>query len=286
MIARRCFWLIPAIACACTFAASAAETHEWQIMRNCQLVDNPANDGDSVHVLFDNKQYIFRLYFVDAPETGDVPASRLTEQAEYFGVTVPEVIEIGRHATAFTREKLSEPFTVLTRGASAMGRSRSERLYGFVETKDGDLGEQLVRNGLARVHGTKVVPPGLSGAREEEETLRQFEDAAKHEKIGGWGIAVDRLKVRAETVPKSFHFFDLSPTGQDEKPAPAKGKAAEPGKLDINTATAEQLESVPGIGAATAQRIIAARPFGSADDLRKVPGIGEKKYGVMRPYFQ
>jgi competence protein ComEA len=65
----------------------------------------------------------------------------------------------------------------------------------------------------------------------------------------------------------------------------AKEKA-QPGKIDINTATEKELRTVPGIGPVMAAHIIAARPFRSADDLRKVSGIGEKKYAQMRPYFQ
>jgi len=43
---------------------------------------------------------------------------------------------------------------------------------------------------------------------------------------------------------------------------------------------------VPGIGHVMAARIIAARPFQSADDLKRVSGIGDKKYARIRPYFQ
>ena len=40
------------------------------------------NDGDSFHVLLpDQKEVIFRLYFVDAPEEERVYADRITEQA-------------------------------------------------------------------------------------------------------------------------------------------------------------------------------------------------------------
>jgi len=35
-----------------------------------------------------------------------------------------------------------------------------------------------------------------------------------------------------------------------------------------------------------ATRIVAARPFRSADDLKKVSGIGDEKYSQIRPYFQ
>ena len=58
------------------------------------------------------------------------------------------------------------------------------------------------------------------------------------------------------------------------------------GKIDINTATEKELTTVPSIGHVMAARIIAARPFKSADDLKKVSGIGDKKYETIRPYFK
>ena len=52
--------------------------------------------------------------------------------------------------------------------------------------------------------------------------------------------------------------------------------------MNINTATVEQLDSLPGVGESTAQKIIADReengPFGSPEDLKRVSGIGDKKY--------
>ena len=120
---------------------------DWIVLENCRLIPNPANDGDSFHVSAGEKEYLFRLYFVDAPETDEMTPRRLIEQAKYFSITVPQAIEVGRAAKDFTQEKLSEPFTVFTHMSDAMGQSRLERFYAFVETKEGDLGEQLVAMG-------------------------------------------------------------------------------------------------------------------------------------------
>jgi DNA uptake protein ComE-like DNA-binding protein len=287
------------------------QSKDWIVLKDCRLITNPANDGDSFHVSVGEKEYLFRLYLVDAPETDEMTPRRLIEQAKYFNITVPQAIEVGRLAKDFTQEKLSQPFTVFTHMSDAMGQSRLERFYAFVETKEGDLAEQLVRNGLARCYGFKAAPPGLTSSRIEVEKLQQFEDGAKQEKIGAWGVNVGRTNVHAQ-APTDFSSF--VPDGQTRsRSAPADSSAVFPpivkrsasitrgsvvangshvkekiplGNIDINTATEKELTTVPGIGHVMAARIIAARPFRSADDLKRVSGIGEKKYAQIRPYFQ
>ena len=286
---------------------------DWIVLNNCRLITNPANDGDSFHVSVGPNEYLFRLYFVDAPETDEMTPRRLVDQAKYFAITVPQAIEVGRAAKEFTRQKLSGSFTVFTHMSDAMGQSRLERFYAFVQTSEGDLGEQLARNGLARNYGFKAVPPGVKNSRLEIQKLQQFEDEARQEKIGGWGINVGRLNTRAPS-PIAFSVFaseqkpqppatrpahstvPASPKPTPSTPIPATtpagpnkshAKAKTPlGRVDINTATEKELTTVPGIGHVMAARIIAARPFRSADDLKRVSGIGDKKYAQIRPYFQ
>jgi DNA uptake protein ComE-like DNA-binding protein len=288
------------------------QSKNWIVLKDCRLIPNPANDGDSFHVSAGEKEYLFRLYLVDAPETDEMIPRRLIDQAKYFSITVPQTIEAGRVAKDFTQKKLSQPFTVFTHMSDAMGQSRLERFYAFVETKEGDLGEQLVRNGLARSYGFKSAPPGLTSSRIEIEKLQQFEDEAKREKIGAWGANAGRLNVPAQT-PSAFSSFvadgntrsrlatadspavfsPVAKPGASSTPSRAvettgsRAKEKVPlGNIEINTATEKELTTVPGIGHVTAARIIAARPFRSANDLKRVNGVGEKKYAQIRPYFQ
>jgi endonuclease YncB( thermonuclease family) len=132
---------------------------DWIVLEDCHLIVNPANDGASFHVRVTEKEYIFRLYLVDAPETDAADPARLIEQAKHFGISVPQAIELGERAKSFVQETLAKPFTVHTRMANAMGRSNSERFYAFVQTNEGDLGEQLIANGLARIYGRRAPPP-------------------------------------------------------------------------------------------------------------------------------
>ncbi|MBR1660484.1 MAG: helix-hairpin-helix domain-containing protein, partial [Oscillospiraceae bacterium] len=63
---------------------------------------------------------------------------------------------------------------------------------------------------------------------------------------------------------------------------PERGAAADgaAGRIDINTATVEELKTLEGVGDVLAERIAADRemngPFGSVEELRRVSGIGEK----------
>lgn len=60
-------------------------------------------------------------------------------------------------------------------------------------------------------------------------------------------------------------------------------------KVNVNSATVEQLVEIPGVGESTANRIIEKRKelggFKSLEDLLEVKGIGDKKLEKMKPFL-
>jgi len=55
--------------------------------------------------------------------------------------------------------------------------------------------------------------------------------------------------------------------------------------LDLNSAGADELTGLPGVGPAMAERIIAERPFASVDELKRVSGIGDNLLERLTPYI-
>ena len=61
------------------------------------------------------------------------------------------------------------------------------------------------------------------------------------------------------------------------------GKHAPPGSINLNIATASELQSVSGIGPILAAKIIAGRPYNNVDDLLRISGVGPKLMDQIRP---
>jgi competence protein ComEA len=69
-------------------------------------------------------------------------------------------------------------------------------------------------------------------------------------------------------------------------PAAGNAPAAPAGKVDLNVATVEQLDALPGVGPVTAQRILEWRTrhgrFARVEQLREIEGIGERRLAQLR----
>lgn len=205
-------------------AAGPARAARWYTFENCQLIPNPANDGDSFHVRYKSRHYIFRLYFVDAPESEDSLPDRVQDQAAYWGIDGNASVRLGKQAAEFTRKFLEDGFTVYTERSDARGRSDRDRFYAFIKAGDQDLAEALVRNGLARIYGVELDHPDGTSATTYLWRLKTAERQAKQDKIGGWAkqteTAADRLQQMTAVpqiaeqelvLPRTIALYSLKP---------------------------------------------------------------------------
>lgn len=52
--------------------------------------------------------------------------------------------------------------------------------------------------------------------------------------------------------------------------------------VNVNTASLEQLQSIPEVGPAIARKIVEGRPYATPEDLKRVSGIGDKTFEKMK----
>jgi len=108
---------------------------------------------------------------------------------------------------------------------------------------------------------------------------------------------VDDSKTTPVSSPMTFQTEPGLPSQSDQKLIAVESATTRSGNVtggtathrvvDLNRATAQELESLPGIGAVLAERVIAYRQsvgrFRTVEDLREVAGIGAKKFDRLKP---
>lgn len=258
---------------------------ELETFPNCQFVDETWADGDSFPVQFpDGTVRTIRLYGVDCLESSvegsDSNARRLRDQKRWFGIpSIQTAHSLGIEGKTETKKLLSKPFTVHTAFADARGDTRYQRIYGFVTTSTGhDLSELLVSKGLARAFGVVRHRPDGTSSDEWREQLKDLEVIAAKKDLGAWSktdwdeLPADRRAARQEEAEIA------AVKGNGPKSPPST-------PIDLNTASRDELLSLPGIGEVMALRLIEARPFSTIDDLLEVPGIGTATFERLAPFI-
>jgi competence protein ComEA len=94
---------------------------------------------------------------------------------------------------------------------------------------------------------------------------------------------VRRTNPTVATVPQA-----IAAASSSSQPITAGSSSGAPGMVNVNTADATLLESLPGVGPSTAKAIIAHRqangPFAKPEGLLAVRGIGEGKFAAMKQF--
>lgn len=257
--------LIPLLA----VAVRAADPARWEVWEGCRFEPAKYFDGDSFHIAHGRESVIVRLYFVDAPETDTGYGERLGAQAAYFRTNTAAVLRAGGSAKAFTASFLAKPFRVITCRRVAPGASRGERLYAMVERDGRRLDAALVEAGWARTTSEIAHYPDEVSGRRWFAHLRQVEAAAAQARRGVWASS-GTLTERWIDQFKRLRDFG--------KPTPVPA----PRRVNVNTASEAELQSLPGVGAKTAEEIVRARPIKDIDALDSLPGFGPKKIDALR----
>lgn len=98
--------------------------------------------------------------------------------------------------------------------------------------------------------------------------------------------------LRREFVARAAQMGQVAPVAVGDslaQPTPVAATMRRPWLVDINRAPAAELEKLPHIGPALAQRIVAHReqrgPFRSIEEIKQVKGIGERTFARIRPYL-
>jgi len=159
-------------------------------LMGCQLVDSWGNDGSTFRVRHRGQEYVFQLYFADAPETSLTNPDRIREQSRHFNyLSEDRLLAAGREAREFVHKLLQRNgFSVFTRWEKVL---QTPRFYGFVhlEATTGErrfLSELLAGRGYAAVneHGRKL--PNGTPEEDFRAHLRDLERSARLSRVGAW----------------------------------------------------------------------------------------------------
>lgn len=205
------------------------------------------------------------------------------------GVMLWQAISMLRPASSVSPDApltQSEPLSV-----SPSPASPAETGKGTVSLPPAESGEIVVHvAGAVKKPGVVRIPRG-SRVDDAVKAAGGFSSQADPDSVNLAQPLEDGVQVyvprRGETVQVEGRVGNVS-SGAVSARAATGHREPPSGKVNVNTASPEQLESLPGVGPATARAIIEYRKqnggFHSVDELIEVRGIGPRKLEQIRPY--
>lgn len=209
-------------------------------------------------------------------------------KAHLSGVRLP--VLVGVTALAGIVLFLAGSAMVRAAGADGFSVSHDQGALAQGEVESGAEGQAAAEEAPAIVvHvGGAVAEPGVRelprGARVQDAV-----DAAGGfaEGAAGDGLNLARPLTDGEqiVVPMQEEVEAASSTASVEGAGDARTGTASGGKVNLNRASASELDALPGVGPSTAEKIVADReangPFATVEDLKRVSGIGDKKFADL-----
>jgi competence protein ComEA len=168
----------------------------------------------------------------------------------------------------------------------------------------GQIRVERAGSGPVIVHVAGAVrKPGvyrLTGGARVADAVERAGGASRRADLGGVNLAAKLEDGRQIVVPVRARAGAQAPASGVAAPGGGAGGATASGgataagppaaPVNLNTATPEQLDTLPGVGPATVQKILEYREqhggFGSVEELGQVSGIGEKRLAALRDQVQ
>lgn len=158
----------------------------------------------------------------------------------------------------------------------------------FNEAYDQDPSKSSILYNIGRVYESKADYNNAISYYKQFISAPGSDENARKDALNRIKNLTETLEILSSTPPdapqiKTGKAPKAAKTPKAPKAPKGEKKALEPGKcIDINNDPAEMLVNLNGVGDSTANKIIAARPYASIDDLSKIGGIGPAKINKMR----